>query len=168
MKFAGHAIISVLALLLTAPLHATTVQKVEGTVRFAAKGNPGFLRIDGEGGKVQGSVTEDAGNTTGELTVELKDFKTGISLRDEHMRDKYLEVAKFPLATLKLKSVTGETWTGDLTLKGVTKPVSGKVSADKIATFKVNLEEYPIGVPSYLGVTVAKEVEVVVNLKATP
>jgi hypothetical protein len=55
-------------------------------------------------------------------------------------------------------------WGGKLTLKGVTKPVTGKASytGGKLkAFFTVNIKDFPsIGVPSHLGVTVANTVDV--------
>lgn len=150
--------------------------KESGSVRFEAVGNPGFLSISGEGGKLSGNLVEKSGKITGgEFSVALAPFKTGISLRDEHLRVKYLEVKKYSHAKLKLKSVTqlpdGQYfWQGDLTIKDTTKPVEGYASSfgKEIKTsFKISLDDFKsIGVPSYLGVTVAKEVEIFVDAKA--
>ena len=60
-------------------------------------------------------------------------------------------------------------WTGKLTLKGETKPVSGtgSLKGDTItANFKISLSDYPaIGVPSWLGVTVEKDVLVKAEIR---
>lgn len=144
---------------------------VKGKVQWQAVGTPGFLKINAEGGEFKGHVEAGKdGKVSGQFTCALAFFKTGIDLRDEHMRDRYLEVQKHPEAKLKLDPWTptsGESeWTGTLTLKGVTRPVKGVanyVEGHLIASFVVNVSDYPIGVPSYLGVTMAKEVTVTVE-----
>lgn len=144
---------------------------VSGKADWQAVGEPGFLKINGEGGQVFGSAEQAGDNkVTGVFTVKLANYTTGMGLRDEHMKTKYLEIAKFPEATLKLKpwvpTASDSPFTGDLTLKGVTKPVTGVASfADGKfkATFKVVTADYPIGVPSHLGVTMAKDVTVTVE-----
>lgn len=59
-------------------------------------------------------------------------------------------------------------FTGQLTLHGVTKPVTGKVNMSDEkeieAGFKIKLSEYKIDIPKYLGITVADEVEVTVKI----
>jgi polyisoprenoid-binding protein YceI len=154
--------------------------KVSGDVTFTAVGNPGFMRIEGEGGKVSGTLQQTGDMVLGELTVELKDFETGIDLRDEHMREKYLEVGKYPRAKLTLSPVPAKAgqvlFKGALELKGGTKPAEGGCKTNPSAgtwlaecTLKVKLSDYPqIGVPSYLGVTVAEAVDVRIVLKAAP
>jgi hypothetical protein len=141
---------------------------VEGDVKFEAVSTSGLVKINGTGGKVTGDPSKS-------LEVELAPFDTGNNLRNEHMRDKYLEVGKFPKATLKLDAVTAApefNWTGLLTIKGETKPVKGKakLEGDKLwAEFTISLEAFPaIGVPSWLGVTVAKDVTVTVIGKVKP
>ncbi len=148
-----------------------------GTTEFDAVGNPDAVRIHGEGGKVEGSLKETKGKISGELTVKLDALTTNKDLRDKHMREKYLQIAKYPTAVLKFKDVDSSDgshpFSGDLTLKGITKKIKGTV---KIATdgktktaraeFSINLDDFKIGVPSFLGVTVAKEVNILVDLKA--
>jgi polyisoprenoid-binding protein YceI len=148
-------------------------------VTFLATGKPGFLKINGEGAKLEGTGHVEGGKLTGAFDVNVDAFKTGIDLRDEHMKNKYLETGKFPKAHLVLEAVaidpasTSEQekdFTGKLTIKGVEKPVSGKMtvtfSGKQVkgeATFPVQIDEYPIEVPVYLGVTVAKSVDVKVE-----
>ncbi len=145
---------------------------ITGTANWQAVGNPGFLRINGEGASVAGDLTKDAaGKYQGVFKVKLADYTTGMALRDQHMKDKYLDVAKFPFATLKLDAVAVSEaefpWVGTLEIKGETRPVKGTATfkAGKLnATFAVELKDYPaIGVPSHLGVTVADKVNVVVE-----
>ncbi len=156
---------------------ATTwvVKPNESPATFVATGKPGFLKIRGEGGQVQGTAMIEDGKLQGTFDVTVAAFKTGIDLRDEHMHGKYLESAKFPTARLVISPVAVEEsgkakeydFTGKLTLKGIEKPVAGKLelqldgsAAKGKATFVVKLSDYPVGVPSHLGVSVAESVEV--------
>jgi len=149
-----------------------------GTVTFLATGKPGFLRINGEGGEPVGNFVMDAGHskvTSGDITVHLEAFGTGLSLRDRHMKEKYLETKKFPDATFKAAplafkdgKVPGETdLKGTLTLHGVTKPVMAnvKVTAKKFsmeieADFDIVLSDFKIEIPEYAGIIVAEKVKV--------
>lgn len=144
-------------------------------VSFTAVGKPGFLRINGEGAKVDGTADKAAtGGLEGVFEVKIDEFVTGIDLRDEHMKKTYLETAKFPTARLKWAvagpSVKGEVpFKGTLTLHGVEKAIEGTatVSPDAAAkkalvdaAFTVKLSDFAIQIPKYLGVTVAEDVSV--------
>lgn len=148
--------------------------------KFNAQG-PGGLAIVG---KSDGAVTvaEDGGNVT--VTVALKDLDTGIGLRNKHMREKYLEVDKYPNAVLVLPRSAIQapapgaggsgSATGAMTLHGVTKPVAVQWSArNDGGTFRVNgtaalnMNDFGIQVPSYLGVTVKPQISVEIRFAAT-
>lgn len=130
-------------------------------VTWEAHSTAGAINIDGKDGSAH-CVLDTAG--LGTCESQLGAFHTGIAKRDEHMRDKYLEVAKYPKATLKLTTAANGVFGGDLTLKGVTKPVNGKYTLSKDglleAVFTISLDDYGVGVPSFMGVTVAKDVTV--------
>jgi len=139
-------------------------------VEWIAVGNPGVVKINGTGGWVEGKASDNAGMLSGEFSCQMDAFDTDMETRNKHMKEKYLEVSKFPISKLKLDPVkmseSGADFSGDLTIKGVTKKVSGKlaVKAGKVsASFKMEMGKYPVGVPSWLGVTVAKDVDVVVE-----
>lgn len=146
---------------------------------FTAIGSPGFLKINGDGGKITGSITELGGKVYGSLQVVVADIKTGIELRDKHMKEKYLEVEKFPKITFVLNPVqpngTGFAFTGEMTIKGDTIPINGTAKANTIrpekqlitANFSIDMKDLKsVGVPSYLGVTVADKVDVAVSFLA--
>lgn len=158
-----------------------TLKPDESPVTFVATGKPGFLKIRGEGARAEGVATIEGGKLTGAFDVSVASFKTGINLRDEHMHGKYLESEKFKTAhlvidPLSVDSGNGEKdydFTGKLTLKGVEKPIAGKLtlaladaSAKGKASFEVKLSDFPVGVPSHLGVSVAETVQVDVQLIA--
>lgn len=148
-----------------------------GEVVFLAKGKPALIKIEGKGAGVSGEVIESETGISGEIHFDLSSLGTGIELRDQHMKEKYLEVEKFPKATLVLRELkvpeTSETFkfNGEMEIKGVKKPVHGEAVVKRNgslvqvdAEFPIQISDYPIGVPSYLGVTVAETVKV--NIKA--
>lgn len=163
-----------------------TATGVGSSVEFSAVGKPGFLRINGHGAKVSGRTTLSGDSLEGTFTVKLDEFTTGIDLRDEHMKTKYLETAKYPHAVLslvvpaaKLATAGDVSFKGKLTLHGVEKDISGTAtltpSSDQktVATdaqFQIKLSEFKIDIPSYLGITVAEDVDVHVQFtaEATP
>jgi len=119
----------------------------------------------------------------GELSVDLRTLDTGIELRDDHLRNEYLEVGKgegfatavlsdISLGNVDPGSVQGRAaFTGMLLLHGVKKPIAGqadiKRSAGAIrvdAGFPVKLADFGIAKPQYLGVGVKNEVAVKVSL----
>lgn len=158
-----------------------TVVEDSSKVGFLAVGKPGFLKIKGEGGRLKGRLAADQGSLKGDLTAQLAPLKTGVDLRDSHMHDKYLETKTHPTADLILETIKFEKGTdgpcefsGSLVLKAVKKPIKGscevvgigKDSLQVKANSDIKLEDYPIGVPSYLGVTVADKVTIEVEFDA--
>ena len=116
------------------------------------------------------SFTEGKGKCS--IIIPVKDMKTGIDLRDEHMRsDAWLDEAKFPNITfkssdLKVKDAKKKTWTakGTLNVHGVDKemeivvkivPIPPKLAAKigtgdwvrVIAKFDVTLGDHGIQIP---------------------
>jgi polyisoprenoid-binding protein YceI len=155
-----------------AALHATD----RSSVTFDATG-PAGLKIHGKSGGVQ---LDDKGETL-TFTAPTNAFVTGMSLRDSHLKG-YLNVEKHPTATLVVPksqvkvpsgAVVEATSQGTLTLNGVSKPVkvaykatpSGK-GYDVEANFTVNLPDFEIKQPCYLGVCVQNVVKVSVALVA--
>jgi len=148
-------------------------------VEFKATG-PAGLKIEGHTARL--AVGGDDNNV--EIKVDLASLETGIGLRDEHLRDKYLEVKKYPYATLQVpraslklassgSEVQGAT-KGQLTLHGVTKPVSVKYTTSRNGsgyavegTMHIDIRDFKIEVPSYLGVTVKPDVDIQVAFGAS-
>jgi polyisoprenoid-binding protein YceI len=128
-----------------------------------------------------GRLSLDPTTTTlaGELSVELKTLDTGISLRNQHMLDNYLEVQKgedFETAVLSnidvgplTASVTDghSRFTAHLRLHGTTQSVAGHAMMSErgsavrvVASFPIRISDYGIRDPRYLGVGVKNEVVV--------
>ncbi len=103
----------------------------------------GFSNPSGRFGVQDGVVIIDESapdNSTVEVTIDVGSLVTGIQKFDEHLKSPdFLDVAQFPTATFKSTKVelTGPDnraalVTGDLTLHGVTKPVSLDMKLNKI------------------------------------
>lgn len=157
----------------------------KGQVEFTAIGKPKALKIRGNGVKPKGEIFIENGEISGSFILDLSSLDTGISLRNRHLREKYLEVEKFPKAELKLirlnqleKILSGDKtdldalpFEGLLSLHGVQKAISGKAdikkenqSLDIEATFDLNIKDFSIQTPGFAGITVADHVEVYVKL----
>lgn len=157
----------------------------ESNVEFLAVGKPSLLKINGTGGKLKGQVKFTNLIVSADCTVPLEGITTGIGLRDEHMKNKYLEIGKFPEATLKISELKIEKdyfkekgiqknipFKGKLKIHGNESDIEGTADIDSDdknisiqAKTKTNITAHKIDVPSYLGVKVADEVEIKVDLK---
>lgn len=139
-------------------------------VGFNTTSSPDLVNIEGTGGHCSGSLKVSGSSFSGVISSQLGDYDTGISLRNKHMREKYLEVGKYPEAILTIKNQKdGGEIEGSLKIKKDEKPVKVKYEVkDGVgkASFKLEIKDYPsIGVPSYLGVTAANTVDVSVEFK---
>jgi polyisoprenoid-binding protein YceI len=141
-------------------------------VVFDAAG-PAGMKIEGVTSEL--SVADDGENVV--ITVPLANLSTGIGLRDHHMKEKYLEVPKYPAAKLTIARNAlkfphdGERAVAEvpatIQLHGQTRPVSvhyeakaGGATFDAKGSFRVNMNDFGITVPVYLGVTVKPDVDV--------
>ena len=146
------------------------------SIQFLAVG-PAGMKINGTSSDL--SADEADGKLT--LTAPLTNLKTGIGLRDNHLRG-YLNTKQHPSAKLvvdrsKLKlpedGKTSEgSATGDFTLNGKTKPLKFRYRAKRTGSdyhvqgmADVNIEHYGIEQPCYLGVCVEPNVKLKVSFK---
>jgi polyisoprenoid-binding protein YceI len=146
-----------------------------GKVEFLAIGKPSFLKVRGIGAAPTGELKLSGSKASGEFTFDLSSLDTEIALRNEHMKDKYLEVGKFPKATIRFKDVEAKegaksTIPAELELHGVKKTVSMDAelkpegeSKKATGTFKFKLTDFGIAIPSHLGITIADEVTVTIE-----
>jgi polyisoprenoid-binding protein YceI len=162
-----------LTLIITALLAATpdrpTPHVEGGHLAFVARGSLG-LRIEGKTAELSAESTPEAVV----FVVPLATLDTGIALRDRHMRDEYLQVQAYPLARLRISrdklpsaSATQKgAVSGELTLHGQTHPVnvtfeiSPSSGYEVRASMMLDMRQYGIPEPKYLGVSVKPEVEV--------
>ena len=132
---------------------------------------------------VSGSLTPIGGGVVkGTISIELVKLETGISLRDRHLRNNYLEVQKGPefavakFDNLKVERLPGKTtFHGTLTLHGQQREVSGTADVQQDgkgyrvdATFPLKISSFQIPEPTYLGVGVTDDITVHVTLAVSP
>jgi polyisoprenoid-binding protein YceI len=149
-------------------------------VEFLAVGRPSLIKIRGTSTReLQAQLSVSNGTVSGTFQFKLETLDTGIGKRDEHMKDKYLEVSKHPMATLQIQPValtpgSEKPFEGTLELHGVKKPVSGKVVFTESSTakaygadanFVIKLQDFAIDIPRFAGITVADEVQIQVSTK---
>jgi polyisoprenoid-binding protein YceI len=130
-----------------------------------------------------GEVTRTAdGVVTGTFAVDLMKLQTGIPLRDQQLRNNYLEVQRGPdFAVAKLVNLTVERVPGTgairglLTLHGQQREVTGVADVQPegtgyrvAATFPLRISQFQIPEPKYLGIEMADEITVRVKLNAEP
>jgi polyisoprenoid-binding protein YceI len=164
------ALALVLTLAAAPPFHLT---KVPASATFLVLG-PANIPIVGTTPDV---AVQDDGRVI-DVVVDLRELDTGMKFRDDHMRNKYLEVARFPdtrlhaeraaLLPVPTGTVVNGKAIGDLTLHGVTKrvPFSYRVSctADEVcdvrAHVKLDMEDFGVVVAPYFGLRVQREVAI--------
>lgn len=166
------SLVGIAALTVASTAAAALGHASNAAVSFIATG-PGGLKIEGKTSDL--SVNEENGKV--HFVVPIARLDTGIDLRNRHMREKYLEVGKYPNAELvvdrsaiKFPSDGAEssgTANGTMTIHGQSKPVAVAYKAkragsnyDISGSLRVNIKEYGVEVPSYLGVTVKPDVDV--------
>ena len=143
---------------------SSPLEKIEG------KSNTGSAVLDGATGNL-------------EVAVLIKSFIMEKALMQEHFNENYMESSKFPKAKFvgkieNLKEVNlakDGTYkakiSGNLTIHGVTKPVSTtadmKVSGSKISSssaFDIKLEDYKIDIPGLVKDKISKSAKVNINI----
>lgn len=133
-------------------------------------------------------VAEDPTESKARIEAKAASVTTGVADRDEHLRSPdFLDAATYPLVTFEASEVApaGEAWklNGDLTIRGVTKPVTfdlsyegsvqdpyGNTKAAFFATGEINREEFGLTWNASLeggGVLVSKNLKVEFEVQAT-
>ena len=154
---------------------------IESSVKFVAKGKPSFIKIKGEAGLKSGTLTLKENKLKGEFVLDLSTIKTGVELRDNHLKEKYLEVNKEKFKHAKLTFSAPYDGKKEkhiiaamLNLHGEEKEV--ELDAEIINTnnvmsikvkFPISIHHYNIDVPSFKGITVAKKVDIAVVAKVS-
>jgi len=148
-----------------------------------------ITNVKGRFGKVEGYLEYDAARpleARAEVTIDASSIDTRDEKRDAHLRSPdFFEVEKYPTLTFKSTKVTktddGFALTGDLTMRGVTKPVTlnveGPTSPNKdpwgnerigaSATGKLNRTEWGLNFNAALetgGVLVGEQVKLEIDI----
>jgi len=155
--------------------------------------------IHGRTTAVSGTIDADPANANDSkvnVAIDLTTLDTGISMRNDHMRNKFLQVEQFPKAEFKSVSISGPktigpnkpvdlTITGDMTIHGVTKRVTAPVRVVLIpeseltkssrgpgdwihatAEFAIKLSDFGITVPQTLGMKLSNDIALKLDLFA--
>ncbi|HEY3295289.1 MAG TPA: YceI family protein [bacterium] len=147
-----------------------SLETVTGKTRTAT----GFAELDGGGGRA-------------EVHVDLASLRTGISKRDQDMREQFLQTKQYPEAvftvtTLQLPATglqenarTRVSVKGNLTLHGTTREVepetyltlgTGGQTLRIESAFLVKLQDYTIERPQFLLLRLAEEQHISVDITA--
>jgi polyisoprenoid-binding protein YceI len=106
----------------------------------------GFSNPTARFDKIEGSLQLDQADLTKSsvsVTLPLDGLDTGVAKLDEHLKSPdFLDAAKYPTITFKSTKVekagdSGLKITGDLTVHGVTKPVTLDAKVNKIGLFEM-------------------------------
>ncbi len=119
--------------------------------------------------EVKGQATENADGSVEakDIKVAVKSLNTGITLRNDHMNNKYLEAEKYPDITLKIAKGKNGKGEAIIILKGKQAKVSGNYikGKDKLkASFTIKLSDFGIDDINYKGVGAEDEVKVEVTV----
>lgn len=154
--------------------------KDKGKTEFLAVGNPGFMKIKGNGTGPVGQLKIEGNKINGKLILDLSTLDTGMKLRNQHMKEKYLKVSEFPQATLSITDQPIRSgWTSaqptvpetklqaKLHMHNQEQPVEVTYSIDDkgqmTAKFEIKISDFKIDIPSFMGVTVADKVSMQVE-----
>lgn len=148
---------TLLALMAVGALFAADVSAARAAEKFTFDQNHtnivwhanhfGFSNPSGRFGVTEGILVLDEAapeKSTVNVTIDVAGLNTGIPKFDEHLKSAdFLDTAKFPTATFKSTKVdvTGKDTanvTGDLTLHGVTKPVTLEMKLNKLDANPMN------------------------------
>ena len=140
--------------------------------------------FDGSTNSIDGYVLWKGDNPLNQcefyFEVDLSTFDTGIGMRNQHMRDNYLETDKFRYAiftgtltsidTLDIENTYDVVVDGMLNLHGVEQPytMDGRVSLDADTMnvqcgFEVMLEQHKIKVPKIMFVKISPIIQLDIN-----
>lgn len=152
-----------------------------GKVEFEAIGKNSLLKISGFGAGATADLKVNGKKISGEVIFTLESLKTGIDIRDEEMKEKYLQTKTYPEAkitfnefempsgwSLQNPKIATSSFRGKLKLHGVEREITGlySVNSDLKATakFDVKLTDFSIEIPVYLGIKVADFIKINVTM----
>ena len=131
MLWALAATLTLSAGTMAAQASSWAIDKSHSEADFTVK-HMGIGTVHGSFHGLSGVIKFQAGNPnvwSVEATIDMTTVNTGVAARDQDLKsERFLDVAKYPTMTFKSTGVkaqgSGYVMTGDLTLHGVTKPVT--------------------------------------------
>jgi len=138
-----------------------TVDTTNAKVLFSVKGP--FGTVNGSFTGLEASIHFDPNDLAGSMiqaSIDAKTVSSGVGMRNRHLRseEQYLNADKFPRITFKSrkieKSASGYKAIGDLTLKGISRPVeiafaftpNGNTGVFK-GEFSIKRQDFNLGKP---------------------
>ncbi|MBL7716370.1 MAG: YceI family protein [Bdellovibrionales bacterium] len=122
--------------------------------------------------EIKGTATvTKTGVTAKSIVLDLKTLDAGMSLRTKHMKDNYLEVAKFPTAEVIDVSGKDGKFEGKLKIRDKTVPIKGTYEVKGkvlIAKFPTTFKDCGIKSAKYKSVGVDDEVEIEAKVAVAP
>ena len=116
------------------------IDSAHAAANFTVK-HLGITNVNGSLGTVTGKYNvddKDITKSTLDVSIDVKTVYTGVQKRDDHLKSPdFFDVAKFPAVTFKSTKIEKGSAdnklkiTGDLTMHGVTKPVSFEAELSK-------------------------------------
>ena len=126
--------------LAAAESRAWTLQKGGGRARFRVEAP--LDAIEGSASGLHGELRFDEATWsegTGRIRIDLSGFTTGLSLRDEDLRDQFFQVDRFPEAVLNLSRLERPS-------QGALVP-GREGQADAVGTLSLHGKEQPVRIP---------------------
>lgn len=185
---------AVLALSAVASAATWEIDTAHAVAGFTAR-HLGITNVNGTLGPVTGKFNvdeKDITKSTLEASIDVNGLNTGIQKRDDHLKSPdFFDVAKFPAATFKSTKVEKGgadnklKITGDLTMHGVTKPVTfdvelsaevphpfmpGAFARAATASLTLNREDWGLTWNKPIannGLLVSKEIKVALEIELT-
>ena len=120
-----------------------TLQKGTGRARFRVEAP--LDAIEGSSSALSGELRFDEATWaegTGKIHISLTGFTTGLTLRDEDLRDQFFQTDRFPEATLTLTRLERPS-------QGVLVP-GREAQADAVGTFSLHGKEQPVRIPIWM------------------
>jgi polyisoprenoid-binding protein YceI len=190
MKLRSLLLLSGLAVSLTASVRAAVetyaIDPVHSSIGFSIRHF--VAKVPGTFAKFTGTLSldrTDLAKSSAEATIEVGSVSSANDKRDEHLRSPdFFNVAQFPSASFKSTAwkKTGENTyaiSGNLTVRGVTKPVvlnatllgfgDGMGGAKLVgweATTKLNRKDFGVDGPAMLGAALGDEVTLTIAIEA--
>lgn len=184
--FAISAMIALATPLAIAQTSTYTLDPAHSSVDFTVR-HLSLSNVHGRFGKVTGTIQMDAADmskSSVQVTIDVTGIDTGVTPRDNDLKsDHFFNVAVYPTATFTSTSVTksssGLTIAGNLTVHGVSKPVTLQVDGPAgpvsgmdhkphigfSATATLNRMDFGIG-PGYPDSMIGDQIQLTIDLDA--
>lgn len=140
---------------------ACTALAQDGATPYYVGHNPKYVNITfqsemdlevivGVTNKASGEITMDGDKSSVSISVPVDSMKTGIDMRDEHLRSEmWLDAKKFPAISFKSTKVKADgakaDVTGEFTMHGVTKEITVSVTAKPLPADAAKSAKFPDG-----------------------